>query len=205
MKQKIIDGAERLFFQYGVRSVSMDDVARELSVSKKTLYQYFENKDQLVLEVTKQRMLQEVHQYETIPSHAANAIEELSMISKCLKATVRHLNPSMLYDLQKYHNEAWNVFLDFKQGFIRGTISDNILRGKTEGYYRPEINEHILSILRVEIIQLTFDERIFPQEEFDFTEVQMQIFDVFVHGLLTEKGKQLYNQYIHSEAKQLHT
>lgn len=204
-KQRIMDGAERLFFQYGVRSVSMDDVARDLAVSKKTLYQYFENKDELVTDVAAQSIQREMQMYVEVPQQASNAIEELYLISKCIRKTVDHMNPSLMYDLQKYHAQAWAHFSRFKQEFIRGMVTENIRRGKAEGYYRPNINEHILSILRVETVQLVFDQRAFPSSEFDFADVQMQLFDHFLHGLVTEKGRELYNHYTLNEAKQSHS
>ncbi|MFY0600849.1 MAG: TetR/AcrR family transcriptional regulator [Cyclobacteriaceae bacterium] len=202
MKEKILEGAEKLFFQFGVRSVSMDDVARELSMSKKTLYQYFTNKDELVSEMARAHMAAEKQEFTDIARNTSNAIEELFNISICLREHMEKMNPSLIYDLQKYHSKAWQHFLDYKNEFIRGTVIDNIRRGKSEGHYRQEIDEEILSILRVETIQMVFDERFFPKAKFHFPTVQMQVFDHFVHGLLTEKGTQLYKQYQSQEAKQ---
>lgn len=195
MKDKILEGAEKLFFQFGVRSVSMDDVARELSMSKKTLYQYFTNKDELISEVARVHMIAEKEEFTGIAKNTQNAIEELFNISLCMRDHMEKMNPSLMYDLQKYHATAWQHFVQYKNEFIRGTVIENIKRGKEEGYYRSEVDEEILSILRVETIQMVFDERFFPKARFHFPTVQMQVFDHFVHGLLTEKGTQLYKQY----------
>lgn len=195
MREKILEGAEKLFFQFGVRSVSMDDVARDLSMSKKTLYQYFKNKDELVSEVTREHMNTEKKEFCQIIDSTSNAIEELYNISNCMRQHMQNMNPSLMYDLQKYHPEAWQHFLDYKNEFIRGTVVNNIIRGKKEGYYRSEIDEEILSIIRVETIQNIFDNRIFPKDKFHFSDVQLQVFDHFVHGLLTEKGTERYKEY----------
>lgn len=195
MKDKIIEGAEKLFFQYGVRSVSMDDVARELSVSKKTLYQYFTNKEELVTEVARTHLITEKEQFTCFAQTSQNALEELFSISKCLREHMQEMNPALLYDLQKYHPEAWNYFLSYKNDFIRGNVINNIRRGKSEGYYRSEIDENVLAIIRVETIQMSFDQRIFPKATYDLTTVQMQIFDHFVHGLLTPAGNEVYQEY----------
>ncbi|MEQ8241140.1 MAG: helix-turn-helix domain-containing protein [Cyclobacteriaceae bacterium] len=106
MKQKIVEGAEKLFMQYGVRSVSMDDVAREVSMSKKTLYQHFSNKDALVSEVGRHHMEKEKIELSNATSQAQNAIEELHLLSRCMRENIFKMNPSLLYDLQKYHREA---------------------------------------------------------------------------------------------------
>ncbi len=195
VKDKILEGAEKLFFQYGVRSVSMDDVARELSVSKKTLYQYFTNKDELVSEVADMSIAKEMDHFKGISDKAENAINELFLLTACIRHTVNQLNPALIYDLKKYHPLAWEKFQDYKHSFIRGTITDNIRRGKTEGFYRTEINEEVLSVLRVESIQLVFDGSFSKITNISFADIQMQLFDHFVHGLLTVKGMKQYELY----------
>ncbi len=195
MKQKILEGAETLFMRYGVRSVSMDDVAREVSVSKKTIYQHFNHKDELVTEAAKNYLTGEMKEVSDITEQAADALEELFLLSKCIRQNISRVNPSLLYDLQKYHPEAWEVFKDYKDNFIRGKVMSNLIRGKKENLYRTEINETILSIMRVEQVQLIFDERAFPKSDFDFVDVQVQIFDHFIHGLLSDNGRNYYKKY----------
>jgi hypothetical protein len=109
------------------------------------------------------------------------------------------MNPSLLYDMQKYHAEAWGHYLNFKNTVIRGYIERNIRRGINEGYFRSEIDPIVLSILRVEQVQLAFNTKIFPEKEFDFAGVQLQILDHFIHGLLTEVGRTKYEEHIQSQ------
>lgn len=203
MRDKILEGAHALFIQYGVRSVSMDDVARELSMSKKTLYQYFTNKDELVTEVVKLYMEEEMEEFGQISENSSNAIEELFNLSKCMREHVFKINTSLLYDLQKYHAEAWGIFQKFKKEFIIGQIVSNLERGLKEGNYRENIDPRVIAILRMEIIQLVFNDQIFPRTEFDFVDVQMQVFDHFVHGILSEKGEKLYQKYQLQEFKSI--
>ena len=117
-----------------------------------------------------------------------------------MREHVFKINPSMLYDLQKYHADAWEIFQQFKNRFLRGQIMDNINKGVQEGYYRPEIDPRVIAVLRLETVQMAFNDQIFPRMEFNFLEVQMQLFDHFVHGILSDKGKQLYTQYQLKEA-----
>ena len=195
MKQKILEGAETLFMRYGVRSVSMDDVAREVSVSKKTIYQHFNHKDDLVTEAAKNYLTGEMREVSEITEQASDALEELFLLSKCIRQNISRVNPSLLYDLHKYHPDAWEVFKDYKDNFIMGKVMSNLIRGKKENLYRSEINEKILSVMRVEQVQLIFDERAFPKSDFDFVEVQVQIFDHFIHGLLSDNGRKYYKEY----------
>lgn len=198
-KAKILGAAEELFIQYGIRSVTMDDVARDASMSKKTLYQYFDNKDTLVSEVAMNHFEGEAKEFEQMASQAKDAIHEVLLVSQCLRKHVFRLNPSLLFDMQKYHGKAWDEYQKFKQTTIRGNIKRNIDNGIEEGYFRSDLDAEILSTLRVEQVQLAFNPKIFPTDKFDFVTLQLQILDHFIHGLLTEKGRAKYEEYTQLE------
>lgn len=198
-KEKILADAEQLFVRFGVRSVTMDDVAREASMSKKTLYQYFDNKDKLVSEVALNHLKKESDEFHEIENLAKDSIHELFLVTVCLRKHVFKMNPSLLYDMQKYHADAWAHYLQFKNTFVRGYIERNIEKGIEEGYFRAGIDPKVLSIIRVEQVQLAFDTKIFPQNEFDFAHIQLQILDHFIHGLLTEEGKSKYEEHLETE------
>jgi TetR/AcrR family transcriptional regulator, cholesterol catabolism regulator len=195
VKDKIIKGSEDLFTRYGVRSISMDDIARHLSVSKKTLYQHFTDKEDIVTMACKAHLDRNKRDFEMIRSQAKNAIEELALLSISLKRSLENMNPSLLFDLQKYHPRAWRVWLDHKHKHIRESVVRNIKQGIGEGYYRPEINAEIVASMRLELVQLVFDEEVFPKDKFKLADVQMEVFDHFVYGLVTEKGRKLYQKY----------
>jgi AcrR family transcriptional regulator len=195
IKAKILKGAEDLFTKYGVRSISMDDIARHLSVSKKTLYQHFADKEDIVTMTCKAHLERNNKEFDLVRDNASNAIEELANLSICLKKTMEEINPSLLFDLQKYHPKAWSVWLDHKNRTIRDSVVRNIKQGIEEGYYRPEMNAAVIAAMRLELVQLAFDEDVFPREKFRLSEVQMEIFDHFVFGIVTDKGRKLYLKY----------
>lgn len=194
IKDKILIGAEELFMRYGVRSISMDDIARHLSVSKKTLYQHFADKDDLVENVTRHMLEQNFKECESIRKDAENPIEELANISLWMKKSMEEINPTMLFDLQKFHAKAWNIWLEYKNKFIHEEVIRNLVAGIEAGYMR-QVNKEIMGILRVEFVQMAFNQDIFPREKFNIVDVQSQIFDHFVFGLVTEKGRKLYLKY----------
>jgi AcrR family transcriptional regulator len=191
-RDKILKGAEGLFTKYGVRSISMDDIARHLSVSKKTLYQHFTDKEDIVTLVFEAVLSESRKEFEAIHQTAENAIDELAKLSVCLKKNVDEINPSLLFDLQKYYPKAWAVWLEFKRMCIYDSIKRNLDQGIAEGFYRPEINTEIISIVRMALIETAFDDKTFSHDKFRMTEVQMQIFEHFVFGILTEKGRKQY-------------
>jgi len=195
VKEKILNGAGELFVKYGVRSISMDDIARHLSVSKKTLYQHFADKEDLVTQASEAHINHSKEQYQNLTDKAENAIDELAKISIYMRKEMVNMNPALLFDLKKYHPIAWGAWLDHKNNFIRESVVRNIKQGIREGYFRPEINPDVMAAVRIEQIAIAFDDRLFPNDRFQLAEVQLQIFDHFVYGLCTEKGKQLYLNY----------
>ncbi|HYG02201.1 MAG TPA: TetR/AcrR family transcriptional regulator [Chryseosolibacter sp.] len=195
IKEKILKGAEELFMKYGVRSISMDDIARHLAVSKKTLYQHFADREDIVTLTCQSHLEKSIVEFTAIKKHAKNAIEELASISGCLKKNFEGMNPSLLFDLEKYHPKAWATWLNHKNKFIRESVVSNLKQGITEGYFRPEINPDVIGTMRLELMQLAFDESVFPKEKFRLADVQLALFDHFVYGLVTEKGRKLYQKY----------
>lgn len=194
-KEKILIESEALFMKFGVRSVSMDDIARHLSVSKKTLYQHFADKDELVTMMAQRHMKQDKETFEAISKQSKNAIDELVKISELMKRDLQDMNPSLLFDLQKFHTKAWNVWLDYRDNYVRKSVVRNLKQGIAEGYFREELNPEIIATLRIEGLELGFDTKKFPQGKFNFSEVQLHIFNHFIYGLLTDKGKKLYEKY----------
>lgn len=195
MKHKILKGAEELFMRYGVRSITMDEIARHLGISKKTLYQHFADKDDIVSSTTQEHLDREQRQLEQIADEAKNSVDELVKLSYCLRENLKEMNPSLLFDLQKYHHKAWSHWIEFKTRFIRNSVVRNLERGIEQGLFRAEINPEILAVVRLETIQLAFDDQVFPLDKFNLAQVQLHILEHFIHGLLTDKGRKLYSRY----------
>jgi hypothetical protein len=120
-----------------------------------------------------------------------------------MRENILKMNPSTLHDIQKYHKEAWDKYIEFKHGFIKSNVENNLRRGVKEGYYRQAIDPEVMAIYRMEQVQLLFDDKIFPHDKFDFAHVQLQMFDHFVHGILTEKGRELYLNFQKEESQSI--
>ncbi len=194
-KEKILKGAIELFLRYGIRSISMDDIARQLSISKKTLYQHFADKDELVLLSSIAILDEKRKQYEAIQQSSKNAIEELARISVYMKADMQSINPGLLFDLQKFHPNAWSRWIAHKKDYMYDSIVQNLKQGIESGYFRPEIIPEVLAAIRIELVQVAFNSEVFPYNKYSLSEIQEQLFDHFVFGLLTDKGRKLYEKY----------
>ncbi len=197
---RILNTAESLFFQYGIRSVTMEDIAKQLSISKKTIYQFFKDKDEIVLKVSRQIFAKEQAKMNQIHEQGENVIHEMVLISRYIRAHVAEANPSAMHDLQKFYPEAWKTFLVFKLNSLH-LIESTLSKGMAEGYFRSDINPKILAILRSETIELSFNQQLFPREEFEPQAVQGQLFEQFINGILTDKGRKLYLKYTQEIAK----
>ena len=167
-RQKIIHGAEQLFSRYGIRSITMDEVARHVSVSKKTLYQHFDNKDDLVFAIAKAHMEQDCCMWDSLQSKANNALDEMMILTEVLRKEVQDLNPALVYDLKRFHPKAWSLFEDQRETVFERSIQDNIARGIREGCYRPDLDASVMSRIRWILIISSFDADSFPTNKFDF-------------------------------------
>jgi AcrR family transcriptional regulator len=195
MKDTILCAVGELFQKYGIRSVSMDDIAHHLTISKKTIYQSFNDKNDLVAQIVTMIVAAKLSEYSQAASCASNALEELHITAGLIRKHFKELNPAFMYDLKKYHPSAWEIFAQHEKEVIYKAVVESLERGKKEGFVRPEINVQVIAKIRFEQIHSSFDESVFPKDEFHFPEVQMQLFDFFVHGVLTEEGLKQYKNY----------
>lgn len=195
IKDKILTGARDLFMKYGIRSVSMDDIARQLAVSKKTIYQYFADKDDIVTQVAKMHLEDDRCEFSKVVADAKNALDELVRMSLHLRRRMQDLNPALLFDLQKFHSKAWSEWNEYRRSFVHTQIVRNLKQGMEEGLFRSDLNPDILATMRIEMVQLGFNTDVFNTQQYKLYEVHMQLFDHFIYGLLTEKGRKLFEKY----------
>lgn len=194
IRQKIVVGANDMFLKYGIRSVTMDDMAKHLGISKKTIYQCFAEKDELVQAVNKLHQDKWEAECVEIIANTSNAIEELLQFSIIFRKAISTMNPSVMNDMFKYHRSAWEDWNRYKSETLKQRVAGTIIRGKNDGFFRKELNEEILAIMRIEQIDLGFNHQLFPLDKFNFEEVQIQFFDHFIYGCLTPKGVELYEK-----------
>jgi AcrR family transcriptional regulator len=193
---KILETAEGLFRKYGVRSVTMTDISYQLGISKKTLYNVIENKEDLISKIMLLYIEREKKESLEIATNATDALDEMLKISVHVQRNIQDMNPSLLFDLKKYHNKIWNVFESYRRDFILMLMEKNIERGIKEGIYRPEIDASIMSRIHVGTVEIFSDEILLPPERFPRTRVHIEFALHFLHGLITEKGKRLFDEYL---------
>ena len=149
-KQNVLTKIEMLFFRYGVKSVTMDDISHHLGISKKTLYQYVDNKRDLIQQIFQKTINEEVLAIDQIVIDAKDAVEEILGSAVYITQQLRQISPQTLYDLQKYYRKSWQMMETYHKNYIQSIIKNNITRGINEGFYRKEIDADIISKLYVE-------------------------------------------------------
>lgn len=195
VQERILDTSFGLFRQFGTRSITMDDIAQKMGVSKKTLYAHFTDKDDLVVHAIS-RFLQ-VMEKECVESQqkAGNAIEELFLIMHMLDENLRNMNPVVMLDLQKFHAKAFLVFQDYKNNNLQHTIRENIERGISEGVYRADLDIDILTQYRLSSAMLCFQPEVFPMGKYEMGKVQRVLLEHFLYGVVSKEGYRLIESY----------
>jgi AcrR family transcriptional regulator len=194
-KDRILKGAEELFFKYGIKSITMDDIAKHLGISKKTIYQFYSDKNQVVETLMTQRLHTNECELNQISAQSENVVEEVFAMMKHMGTMFSQMNPNLFYDMQKYHPKSWKIFKQFKEDCIERMVEDSVIRGIKQGLVRADINTKIVARLRMEEVEMGFNPQIFPPDKFKIIEVQLALLDLFLHGICTIKGHKLINKY----------
>ncbi len=192
LKDKVLTESLKLFSRVGIKNATMDEIARQLGVSKKTLYEQFDNKSELVYQLMCREM--EVH-LSLLNESAQNIVEQTFKITSEFRNYMSKFNPMMFYDLQKYYPKAWFVFEDFRDRYCCPILQQCLKEGVRQGLFRHEINVDILVQLRIAELFISFDLSVFPPSKFNVSQVMIEVSEHFLYGLCTVKGYELMNTY----------
>ena len=200
LKKKILTGAELMFLRNGFKSVTMDDIARQLGMSKKTLYQFVDNKADLVAQVLQHHSKTEIAEIAEIRSHAKNAINEILEIAKYVIQILRTLPPGLMFDLQKYYRKSWELMNEVHEEHIYSLIKSNIEWGIAEGLYRSDFNPDVIAKLYVAKSMIVVDEKLFPLKKYNKENLYREYINYHIHGIASQKGLKVLRK--HEEAQQ---
>lgn len=200
-KERIKQTAHDLVMQYGIRSVSMDDIANTLGMSKKTIYQYFDDKDELVVAVVNDILRKSETDCECDRRESENAIHEVFLAMEMMVEMFKRMNPTIVHDMHKYHPRAFRLFQQHKNEFLYNVMKENLLRGIREELYRSDINVEIMSRFRVESVMIPFNPEFQKNLKSNMAEIEMELIIHFLYGLVTLKGYKLIVKYQQARTK----
>lgn len=197
IKARILQAAAALFMRNGIKSVSMDDIAASVAMSKKTLYKWFATKDEMVHAVMEQHLGETQRDCDQLQGRATSAIDELFLMMDWMRQQFGEVHPSIFYDMQKFHPLTWQLWVAHKHQYILAQITDNLRRGIAEELYRADLDVEVLARVRLAQIELAFDANVFPPRQFDVRRLQQIILEHFMLGIASLKGHKLINELRH--------
>ncbi len=192
--EDLLKKVSKLYRKYGIKSVTMDDVAHELGTSKKTLYQFVSDKTKLVQMVVEHVRQCNFSAMKKKEGKDLNAIEELIQVSQHVNSLMKDHSPTYEYDLKKYYPDIYSNLMSARRKLMYESMISNIRKGKNEGIYREELDEKIIAklhLLRIENLQTT---EIFDEEEMHSSKFFREVFVYHIHGLATEEGLKVFRK-----------
>jgi len=207
-KVRIREKAKELFLRYGIRSVSMDDIANQLGMSKKTIYQYFTDKNELVDAVVDEEVNDMQSDCLRCSQTAHDPIEEIFLTVDQIIEQLGNMNPMVLYDLEKFHVRAYQRFMVHRNRFLLQIIRKNLEWGIREELYRSDLDVDVLSKFRLDSMMIPFNIDLYPPSKYKLTDVTKIIIEHYVFGVASLKGHKLilkYQQHRNKKAKNYET
>jgi len=200
---KILSSAIDLFRQYGFKTITMDDVARKAGISKKTLYQHFANKQELVSETIswfQQHIADKCSEHFT---QSENAVEGMVRVMGLFNEVNRNMNPLTLFEMERYFPDCFQRFKCSIEDKDIVRIKENLQEGIEQGYYREEINVDFMATYRMELSMIVYYPNMLVNEKHHMWEVANEISEHFLYGIMTAKGEKLYKKYKEKYLKQV--
>jgi len=194
-QEKILKTSLELFFKYGIKRVTMDDIAKELGMSKKTIYQFYKEKDDLVNQLCIVEMQKQECIFKNIEEQSQDPIHEIILISNTMSEMMQHINPIFFLDLQKFHHNAFIQFQKFKEECAYKDLLRNIKAGKDSGVYKADVDEEFAAKYRLAQIDMLMFGNYFSFDKISFSQANQLLLDMFVYGICTIKGHKLINDY----------
>lgn len=174
----------------------MDDIAREIGISKKTIYKHFKDKKELIRKSVELDVKKEMEACLACYSADENAVQKMISISKHISHQHKDTNPTVIYELQKYYPEEWNLMETFQTEFVKGAIVQNIAEGQSENLYRVELDPQITAAMYGTLIKGMMLQLADSENNYDFKTLHLQMVSYHLYGICTEQGRQYLTNHI---------
>jgi TetR/AcrR family transcriptional regulator, cholesterol catabolism regulator len=186
--ERILNSALTLYSKYGIKSITLDDLCKELGISKKTIYQFITDKKDLIRKVVDYEISIQNNSYKKMVSSDINAIDELLYVNRQIHENQGIHNPVFYYDLKKYYPDIYNEWMKYKRARMYELIHRNLEKGIAEGLYRKEMDAAVISRLHMARTELMHSSDIIDEKEFSNSHFINEIFRYHIHGICNEQG-----------------
>ncbi|MDB5284174.1 MAG: TetR/AcrR family transcriptional regulator [Bacteroidota bacterium] len=181
--------------KHGIKTLTMDEIAKGLGMSKKTIYQFVDNKSELVKLTLSDYLDEERSQLEIILKNSSNSVEEMIKMIEYFLQVLGEFNATALYDLQMYYPETWDMFNDYRFNFMLGCINDNLQNGVKQGYYRKDLKTEIIAKIYILGVETLFNQDLFPAKQFAFLNIYREYLNYHLRGIVSAKGLKYIEQH----------
>jgi AcrR family transcriptional regulator len=205
VRERILQAAARLFMELGVRSVSMDDVAKDLSISKKTIYKHYQDKNQLVFDTISMHIAEMETNTTLIMSEEDNPVLQIAKIADFVLQMNKNVHPSVLFDLQKFYPESYSHLIEHRNRYALQSVNLNLKKGIEQGLFRNDMNRQRVARIYICLIFSMFQNTLFEGEENrNFRDEYIETIKYHLHAVTTEKGKSTFSEISWLQANQNH-
>jgi hypothetical protein len=174
----------------------MDDLCRELGISKKTLYKHVEDKNDLIIKVLEHEKNFQLKAIEKMSNSKLNAIDELIHVNRYIHVSQSIHSPTFYFDLKKYHQSIFNSWLEYKQNRMCEMIHKNLIKGISEGLYRKDLDAKVIAKLHMARTEMMHSPEIIGNEELATTRFIDEVFKYHIHGICNKKGLEYFKKRI---------
>ncbi len=199
IKNRIIERAVSLFSESGIKGITMDDLARYMGMSKRTIYEYFKDKEDLVNECVTYMERSQDQKTKKIFEESENMFEALMKMYQESLVKMQKINKKFIDDIQKYFPEIKRCHDRKKEEGLKKSIQF-FQKGINEGLIRNELNPEILSVLISGEMELLFNGKIFLATKFSFFDIYKTLFITFLRGIATARGLAIIDGFLQKDA-----
>ncbi len=193
-QELILKAAGELFKKFGIRNISMDDICRDQGISKKTLYQFVSNKNDLIEKTLNLNHQEEGKKFIKNVKPAKTAIDQLLEVSKIVSENIKQFNPTITFELQKYYPQIFQKFVDTKRENIYKHTQINLIKGIEEGYFRPELDVEVTARFYVQKLESMHTVEFLESVDFSFEKIFEIMFENHIRGISNQKGIEYFEQ-----------
>jgi len=194
-RQRILEEAAVMFRTYGIRAVTMDMLANQMGISKRTIYEVFSDKDELLTGVLKWMKLKQKEVIDKALEESENVIEAIYSILNSMMEHFKSMSPAFLMDMKRQHQNIMKKLDDADQLPYVKNNEAIIERGIKEGIFRKDIDVKIINRCLLEVAKMSNDREIFPPDHFTDSEVIKNFYINYLRGICTQKGLDLINYH----------
>jgi hypothetical protein len=194
-RQRIIEEAAVMFRTYGIRAVTMDMLANQMGISKRTIYEVFSDKDELLAGVLKWMTIKQKEVVDKALDESDNVIEAIYSILNRMMEHFKSMSPAFMMDMKRQHQDIMkNLGNDEELPYVKNN-EVIIERGIKEGVFRKDIDVKIINRCMLEVAKMSNNRDIFPPDHFTDSEVIKNVYINYLRGICTPKGLDLINYH----------